>query len=71
VNVRSAAKQEIESWMAGNPRVAGETLPQYRRRAREAVSDNLKAKYDASPWLAILLQLLPLLIEWITKRKAS
>lgn len=68
MNVRQAANKEIRAWMEANPRAAGESLVAYRRRAKQGIESNLKAKYDGSAWLAILLQLLPLLIELFTKR---
>ena len=69
MNARRAASTEIKSWMEANPRSAGESLAAYRRRARTEISDRLSEKYDGSVWLTILLQLLPLLIEWFTNRK--
>jgi hypothetical protein len=70
MNVRNVAKQEIESWVAENPRKAGENVRQYRRRAQQQVGDKLKSEHAGSPWLTILMQLLPLLIEWFINRKS-
>ena len=70
MNVRQAAASEIKSWTEANPRQRGETLTAYRRRARKEIGDNLSEKYDGSPWLMILLQLLPLLIEWFINRRS-
>jgi len=69
MNVRKIAKEEIEAWVAANPRKAGETLAAYRRRAKQGVESNLSSQYAGSPWMAILMQLLPLLIEWFINRK--
>ena len=68
-NARKRAQSAIEDWAASNPRGERETVAAYRRRMRDGVTADLQADGDGSAWLTILLQLLPLLIEWFTKRK--
>lgn len=70
-NARKRAQSAIEEWAAGNPRGERETVAAYRRRMREGVTADLQRDGEGSMWLTILLQLLPLLIEWFTNRKKT
>ena len=68
-NPRAIAKQAIEEWANENPRKQGETVRQYRKRMQDGVGGGLKQQYGSAVWLTLLMQLLPLLIEWWTNRK--
>ena len=68
-NPRAIAKAAIEDWADANPRNAGETARQYRKRMQDGVGAGLQRQYGSSVWLTLLLQLLPLLIEYFLKRK--
>ena len=68
-NARATAKEAIESWAAANPQGPNESKAKYRRRMRDGVGEKLQRENAGSAWLTILLQLLPLLIEWFTNRK--
>lgn len=68
-NPRAIAKAAIEEWSAENPRRSGETVRQYRKRMQDGVGQELRGRYGSSVWLVLLMQLLPLLIEWFTNRK--
>ena len=70
-NPRAIAKAAIEEWAAENPRRQGENARQYRKRMQDGVSGGLKQRYGSAIWLTLLIQLLPLLIEWFLKRKES
>jgi hypothetical protein len=69
-NPRAIAKRAIEEWSAENPRKLGETVRQYRKRMQDGVGQQLQGRYGSSVWLAILMQFLPLLIEWFTNRRS-
>ena len=67
---RREARRRAAEWVDANPRQAGETLAAYRRRARQQITDDWTAEHqDGSIWLALLLQFLPLFIEWFTNRR--
>ena len=67
---RVAARRATAEWVDANPRQPGETLAAYRRRARQQITDAWTAKHqDGSIWLTILLQFLPIFIEWFTNRR--
>ena len=68
-NPRAIAKQAIEEWADANPRRQGENARQYRKRMQDGVGAGLKQRYGSAVWLTLLIQLLPLLIEWWTNRK--
>jgi hypothetical protein len=61
-------REEIDNWIASNPRKAGETPRQYLARAKKSVKETVSSKYAGSPFLTILLQLLPLLLEFLFRR---
>lgn len=67
LNARMVALDAVKAWKATNPRGSRETLRQYRARARKEISSELVETYGASPWLTILLQFLPLLLELFLK----
>ena len=68
-NPRAIAKAAIEEWADANPRRQGENTRQYRKRMQDGVSGGLKQRYGSAIWLTLLIQLLPLLIEWWLNRK--
>ena len=69
VNVRKIAEEEIEMWADENPRRQGESLRAYRSRARAGVTSGIRERYGNPAWFALLLQFLPILIEWLLNRR--
>lgn len=62
---KSEATAAVKSWRADNPRRAGESLAQYRRRCQEALQAQFRQKYaegDWSSWLKIILEVLKMII---------
>ncbi len=50
MELRKVAKEAIEEWVAGNPRHAGETVRQYRKRFLAGVGGKLKPRYGNTMW---------------------
>ena len=58
-------------WASANPRERGERMRDYRVRMRRGVAARLEEEYPVgSPILMLLLQLLPLLVEWFLNRRS-
>lgn len=71
MNHREVVGGAITGWASANPRERGERIRDYRVRMRRGVAARLEEEYPVgSPILMILLQLLPLLVEWFLNRRS-
>lgn len=62
---KSEVTAAVKAWKIDNPRRAGETLAQYRRRAQSALQAEFGTRYgdaDWSSWLKIILEVLKMIL---------
>ena len=59
-------KKALIGWKNDNPRRKGETLVQYRKRARQNLEKNFQTKYGDMPqWFELLIAIMKILLPLI------